>query len=303
MSLLPKNEPKTKDITPKMFFIWGQSMSGKTFLARQFPNPIILNTDGNAKKVTTPSVEVFDFKSFIDVVDELNKTKHTYETLIIDLVDDIKTMLETYVMDKYGIEALADAPYGKAFSDVKLTWKTLMVRLSQMNMNVVFVSHVTEKQDDNDSTRTIEVPSLVQKFYNMTMGRCDLSIRCRKLGSTYHQAVVDRRDTYRLEDISDKRISDVLSTIRGAIIEGDAVKPTAVAKKAPAVKKATVKKPTTVTEDPNQTDIETAISQKEHESGKIIGNSKAEMLEQPDEEPKTPLQAKAKKQLKPLKTI
>ena len=30
MSLLPKNEPKIRDITPKNFFIWGGSMSGKT---------------------------------------------------------------------------------------------------------------------------------------------------------------------------------------------------------------------------------------------------------------------------------
>lgn len=312
MSLLPKNEPKEKDITPRMFFIWGQSMSGKTYLARRFPNPIILNTDGNAKKVDTPSVEVFDFETFINVVDELNKTKHTYETVIIDLVDDIKTMLETYVMDKYGIEALADAPYGKAFNDVKMTWKALMVRLSQMKMNVVFISHVIEKQDDADSTRQIEMPSLEQKYYNMTMGRCDLSIRCRKLGSTYHQAVVDRRDTYRLEDISDSRIADILKDIRGAMIEGtDAPKP-AIVKKAP-VKRA----PKLPKADPKQTDIEEAIAQKGE--GDIVGGSKAEMLDadtghdpsvasnapsaEPEVTPVTPLQAKAKKQLKPLKTL
>ena len=61
MSLLPENKPKTFEKTPKIFFIWGGSMSGKTYLARQFPNPIILNTDGNAKKVSTPSVDIKDF--------------------------------------------------------------------------------------------------------------------------------------------------------------------------------------------------------------------------------------------------
>ena len=61
MSLLPANEPKIKDITPKTFLIWGESMSGKTCLAKKFPNPIILNTDGNAKKIDTPSIEIKDF--------------------------------------------------------------------------------------------------------------------------------------------------------------------------------------------------------------------------------------------------
>ena len=68
--LLPVNKPKEKDITPKVFFIWGQSMSGKTYLARQFPNPLIINTDGNAKKVDTPSVEVYDFETFVKVLEE-----------------------------------------------------------------------------------------------------------------------------------------------------------------------------------------------------------------------------------------
>ena len=45
MSILPPNQPKIADKTPTKFFIWGPSMSGKTYLARQFPNTLILYTD------------------------------------------------------------------------------------------------------------------------------------------------------------------------------------------------------------------------------------------------------------------
>lgn len=281
MVLLPKNEPKAKDITPKMFFIWGQSMSGKTFLARQFPNPVIINTDGNAKKVETPSVEVFDFETFVKVMTEIESGKHDFETVIIDLVDDIKTMLEVYVMKKYDIEALADAPFGKAFSDVKTTWKTLMVRLSQMPYNVVFVSHVTETSDDANPQRMIEVPSLEQKFYNMTMGRCDLSIKCRKLGSTYHQMVVDRRDSYTIEDMGDKRVADVLKTITGAIVDG---------KEAP---KTLAKKSSTPVKASKKEEVSTPVKDTDK------GNPDADKA---SAEPEKTMVTKAKKQLKPLKT-
>lgn len=284
MGLLPKNEPKAKNITPRMLFIWGQSMSGKTFLARQFPNPVIINTDGNAKKVDTPSVEVFDFETFVKVMSEIESGKHDFETVIIDLVDDIKTMLEVYVMKKYDIEALADAPFGKAFSDVKTTWKTLMVRLSQLPQNVIFISHVAEKSDDNDSTRMIEVPSLEQKFYNMTMGRCDLSIKCRKLGQTYHQMVVDQRDSYKLEDLSDKRVADILVNIRGAISNAPSN----------GAKTTAVKKPTTVKKSSEKVTTEKTVD---------TGHDPSVASNAPSAEPETtPLQAKAKKQLKPLKT-
>ena len=47
MSLLPKNEPTKIDLTPKMFVIGGPAMSGKTYNACKFPNPILRNTERN----------------------------------------------------------------------------------------------------------------------------------------------------------------------------------------------------------------------------------------------------------------
>lgn len=294
MGLLPKNEPKVKDITPKMFFIWGQSMSGKTFLARQFPNPVIINTDGNAKKVETPSIDVTDFKTFIAVMSEIESGKHTFETVIIDLVDDIKTMLENYVLEKYGIEALADAPYGKAFSDVKNTWKALMVRLSQMPYNVIFISHVIEVSDDANSSRTVEVPSLEQKYYNMTMGRCDLSIKCRKLGSTYHQSVVNKRDTYFKADIKNKDVLAILTGVTG-VFEDDKASASTLSRKAPETtpKQATATKK--VVKSLPKAGTATKITPEKVET---VGIDPAKPGE--DVSVETPLQKKALKQLKPL---
>ena len=62
MSLLPENKPKEIDLTPRMFVIGGAAMSGKTYNACKFPNPILINTDGNCKKVTTPSIYLNDKK-------------------------------------------------------------------------------------------------------------------------------------------------------------------------------------------------------------------------------------------------
>ena len=73
MSILPKNELKEIVKNPKMFLIWGQSMSGKTYLARQFPNPIILNTDGNGTKIPEPSIEIKTFETFVQALEEIEK--------------------------------------------------------------------------------------------------------------------------------------------------------------------------------------------------------------------------------------
>lgn len=214
MSLLPENKPMEKNITPKVFFIWGQSMHGKTYLARQFPNPIILNTDGNGKKIDTPHVDIYDFETFVAVLKEIEETKHTYKTVVIDLVDDIKTFLEEYVCKKYNVETLADAPFGKAYADVKATWKRLMIRLSQLPYYVVFISHIIQTTDEYDSTRTIEQPSLEQKYLNMTKGRTDVMIKCQKVGKNYLQLCNEKRDVYHRDDIKDDELSVALSNVK-----------------------------------------------------------------------------------------
>lgn len=210
--LLPVNKPKEKDITPKVFFIWGQSMSGKTYLARSFPNPLIINTDGNAKKVDTPSVDVYDFETFVKVLKEIEEGKHEYKTIIIDLVDDIKTLLENYICKKYEVDDIGEIGYARGYREVKMTWQKLMVRLNQLPYYVIFISHIVETTEDN---QTIEKPSLEQKYYNMTMGRCDLSIKCRKVGQTYLQLCDSKRDNYNEIDIKDKNVLEILKNIKG----------------------------------------------------------------------------------------
>lgn len=211
-TLLPANKPKDKDITPKVFFIWGQSMSGKTYLARQFPNPVIINTDGNAKKVDTPSVEVYDFETFVKVIEEIEEGKHEFKTIIIDLIDDIKTIMERYICKTLGVEDLADAGYGRGFSKAKSSWQKLMLRLNKLPYNVIFISHIMEITEDK---QTIERPSLEQKYYNMCMGRCDMSIKCRKVGQTYLQMCDSKRDNYVEADVKDKNVKEILKGVKG----------------------------------------------------------------------------------------
>ena len=214
MSLLPENKPMEKNITPKIFFLWGQSMHGKTYLARQFPDPIIINTDGNGKKIDTPHVDVYDFETFVNVLREIEEGKHTFKTIVIDLVDDIKTFLEEYVCKKYDVENLADAGFGKGFGDVKATWKRLMIRLTQLPYYVVFISHVVQLTDEYDKNKTIEQPSLEQKYLNMTKGRTDVMIKCQKVGKNYLQLCNEKRDLYYRSDIKDERLYETLSNVK-----------------------------------------------------------------------------------------
>ena len=48
--LPPLNRQKKVRRIPRNFFIFGDTMSGKSYLAERFPVPLFLNTDGNSER-------------------------------------------------------------------------------------------------------------------------------------------------------------------------------------------------------------------------------------------------------------
>lgn len=209
--ILPANEQKTADVTPKNILIWGESMSGKTYLAKEFESPLIINTDGNASKITTPSVFIKNFNEFKEVIEELEKGKHTFKTLIIDLIDDLETMVINHICSLAKVESLADIAFGKGFNTFNSIWKNLMMTLTQMNMNVIFISHMVEKMDGQTS---YQAPALSQKCLNACMGRCDIVIKTQKIGNNYIRLCTSKREAYKEEDIKDKKVLEILKTIK-----------------------------------------------------------------------------------------
>ena len=148
MSLLPENKPKEIDLTPRMFVIGGSAMSGKTYNACKFPNPILINTDGNCKKVTTPSIYLNDKKyktykekleTLFGVLKELNETQTTYQTIVIDLIEDIFDICEGYVLEKYKVDNLGKVPgYATGYTERKVNMQNVITALKTL-FSIIFL--------------------------------------------------------------------------------------------------------------------------------------------------------------------
>lgn len=224
MSILPPNKPQVPKDTPRNYFIWGPTMGGKSFLASQFPNPVIFNTDGNAEANTVPSVQLRNIKdtngkikrSVIDQLDKLitalQTEKHTYETVVLDVIDDIVVMIEQYICDKEDVETLGDIPYGKGYAAFTNIFQSLIIELKSLPMNVIYISRNATKME---SQTEIDIPSLKEKHQNIVNGNCDLSIQCKKVGKNYIRVAKARRKDYMRDQVDDKKILALLDSITG----------------------------------------------------------------------------------------
>ena len=253
MFKLPDNKPQVPVDTPRNYFFYGATMSGKSYLANEFPNPIILNTDGNASANSVPAIQLVNekdkngriTKSVIEQLSEillaLQTQDHTYETVVVDVIDDVIDMIKIAVCSQFEVKSLSEIGYGKGYDYFNQALTELVIDLKALPMNVIYISReITEYNDDGKAVKTL--PSLREKYVNLINGNSDLMIRTEKLGNNYNREVVRKRKTYKSDQIDDKAILKILQTIDGAVIMTDT-------KKAKTKKAETPKKVETAEED------------------------------------------------------
>ncbi|MCL2676277.1 MAG: ATP-binding protein [Streptococcaceae bacterium] len=228
MYKLPDNKPMTPKDTPRNFFIYGETMSGKSYLANEFPAPLVLNTDGNAEANTVPAIQLRNEKdqtgkithSIIEQVGEillaLQTQKHTYKTVVVDVIDDVLEMIRIAVCNEFNVKSLSEVPYGKAYDYFNQATTELVLDLKALPMNVIYISRQVNEYDENGNA-TKARPSLKDKFVNLVNGNSDLMVQTEKIGNNYYRKVERKRKVYKADQVDDKDILKILSTIRGAI--------------------------------------------------------------------------------------
>ena len=162
MATLPKNE-RRKETTPtkRTMWIYGQPFSGKTTFADSAPDPLMLNTDGNAEYVTAPYVSIQDeikvngrittrthaWQVVKDYIEELEKGGNSYKTIVVDLVNDTYEMCRLYMYEKLGITHESDDSY-RAWDKVRTEYLSTMRRVVHLPYeNIILLSHEDSTKD------------------------------------------------------------------------------------------------------------------------------------------------------------
>ncbi|MGN8647911.1 AAA family ATPase [Gracilibacillus sp. HCP3S3_G5_1] len=229
MSLLPENKRKVAKETPRNFVIYGGTMHGKTYFADEFPNPLNLNTDGNAEMIETPSLNIANKRNakgdivkpasqyLSDIILELETTKHSYETVVIDVIDDIITQFEQEITEEHNVKSVGDISWGKGHQMLEMMVRVLVMRLKELSMkkqiNILYLSRLNIIEE-NDVEQY--VPSLKLKWLNIVNGNSDYTILCRKIGKKYIRKVESKRKNYTRDKVDDERIASLLDTVIGA---------------------------------------------------------------------------------------
>lgn len=193
--LLPKNERRNiEKISKKVVWLYGAPFSGKTFLANKFPDPLMLNTDGNIKFVDSPYIGIKDqvvvegrqtkrtlaWAMFKDTIEELEKKQNDFKTIVVDLLEDMYEHCRLYMYDKLNITHESDDSFA-AWDKVRTEFLSTLKRLMNMDYeNIVLISHEDRSKDitrkSGDKITAIK-PNLQDKVANKVAGMVDIVAR------------------------------------------------------------------------------------------------------------------------------
>ncbi len=193
--ILPNNERRNiEQINKKVVWLYGSPFSGKTTFANKFPDPLMLNTDGNIKFVDSPYIAIKNevkvegrrtlttlaWDKFKEAISELEKKDNDFKTIIVDLLEDCYEHCRLYMYDQMGITHESDDSF-KAWDKVRTEYLSTIKRLVNLDYeNIVLISHEDTSKDimkkSGDKITAIK-PNIADKVATKIAGMVDIVAR------------------------------------------------------------------------------------------------------------------------------
>lgn len=200
MSLLPENKRIKVDPNAHWrIWLYGESYSGKTYLANKFPNVLMLNSDGNTDEVDAPRLRIANqyeqngrvvneipaWKYFKSVIAELRKNEDGYETIVLDLIEDFYEFCRQYVCKEIlHVNHESDANF-KAWDMVRTEFYSVIRDLFSLPYNFILISQEDKSRDimerSGDKITAIK-PNITDKVALKLAGMCTITARVMMKG-------------------------------------------------------------------------------------------------------------------------
>lgn len=165
--------------------LYGEPGVGKSVFACKAPKPFFICSDGNYAWLedfgADPDAYV-EVSSWDEAKKAFAKDYSEYETIVVDLTEDLFKWCEREYCVRNKIEHLSDLGYGKGYDATRNEFFIEMCKLISLDKNIIFLMHglsITVK-DRHGVEHTKYIPSnrLPDKVIDMIEGRVRYFLRC-----------------------------------------------------------------------------------------------------------------------------
>lgn len=173
---------------------------GKSVFASKAPKPFFFTTDGNYAWLedfgADPNAHV-RVNSWEEAKQEFAKSYDDYETLVVDLTEDLFKWCEFEYCIKNRIEHVSDIGYGKAYDITRNEFFLEMCKLINTDKHVIFLMHgvtyTTKDRRGVEHTKHGPTTRIPDKVISMLEGRVRYFLRAYLKAEEIDGALVKKR--------------------------------------------------------------------------------------------------------------
>lgn len=153
---LPTKPQSAMRTEPKVFIMYGQTKVGKTTMLAKLPNCLIIDTEEGTALVESMNTKINSLEGLRDVFKALVNSKHTYDFIALDTINNIVNWLEREICTERGVQLIGDIPYGAGYDYVRTKTMDMIREFKRLTKFLIIVSHrkkiiIGEKKIEVDS--------------------------------------------------------------------------------------------------------------------------------------------------------
>lgn len=218
----------SKDLSGYITFIYGAYKTGKTTLATQMEDALLIAFEPGYNAL--PGVRAQDVTTWgqmKEIYRELKKpdVKAAFKAVVVDTIDVAADRCKKYICQQNDIEELGDLSYGKGWSKFKDEFNEVFRGLTQLGYSVFFIGHDKEAKDNDGNVTNIR-PNLSNSTREIIAGMADIYGYAKQRGDGQNSVLVLRDKTGFIEcgcrfkyipDVIDMNYHSLVNTIHAAI--------------------------------------------------------------------------------------
>ena len=169
----------SRDLSGYITYIYGMGKTGKTTLASQMPNSLLLAWEKGYNAI--PGIMAQDVKSWSEmkmILRELKKpeVQQKFKCVVIDTIDIGAAACEKYICSQNGVDTLGDLAWGKGWSLVKKEIEETFRAITQMGYALFFISHAKDKvfKRENGTEYNQMIPTLSPSYNEIIKDMADI---------------------------------------------------------------------------------------------------------------------------------
>lgn len=182
--------------------LYGEPGTGKSVFASKAPNPFFICTDGNYEWLedfgAKPDAHI-NVSSWSEAKKLIDKAEvfDNYETIVVDLTEDLFKWTESEYCVRNKFEHVSDAGYAKGYDTTRNEFFITISKLLALDKNVILIMHgistVEKDRRGVEHTKYRPTSRIPDKVLDMIEGRVRYFLRCYVKDEEHDDGTVTKR--------------------------------------------------------------------------------------------------------------